>query len=236
MKRRPRQLDLPDEIRAQFPPELGTLKHIKVLTNIEYRALTHPPIFYRLGRSFMNLSDKDKVSSVAEICLFGLVVVLKNILLSSRYFIPALLQHVENSRDFAFADGALPRKYKLLIGIAFDVSYGAVNGVKSLASQAMEASADRKDLYTGKIATPWRLSRQPHYYTNSELIKFRKWTPVAINKFLQYSDETETNPHSDSLNAPPMQLFLANGVWAVEATDDYKPYQKERNIKRSGGS
>ncbi len=39
---------------------------------------------------------------------------------------PELLKHVENSSDFVFADGALPKKYKLLIAMAFDASYGAV--------------------------------------------------------------------------------------------------------------
>ncbi len=52
---------------------------------------------------------------------------------------PDLLKHVENSRDFVFAEGALPRKYKLLIAMAFDASFGAVQGVKSLAQQAIEA-------------------------------------------------------------------------------------------------
>jgi len=31
---------------------------------------------------------------------------------------------------FVFADGALPKKFKLLIGMAFDASHGAVGGVK----------------------------------------------------------------------------------------------------------
>ncbi len=59
---------------------------------------------------------------------------------------PDLLKHVENSSDFACADGALPRKYKLLIGMAFDASHGAVNGVKSLAQQALEAGATKEEI------------------------------------------------------------------------------------------
>ncbi len=59
---------------------------------------------------------------------------------------PDLLKHIENSRDFVFADGALPRKYKLLIAMAFDASYGAVNGVKSLAQQALEAGATKEEI------------------------------------------------------------------------------------------
>jgi alkylhydroperoxidase/carboxymuconolactone decarboxylase family protein YurZ len=59
---------------------------------------------------------------------------------------PDLLKHIDNSRHFVFADGALPRKFKLLIAMAFDASYGAVNGVKSLAQQALEAGATKEEI------------------------------------------------------------------------------------------
>lgn len=59
---------------------------------------------------------------------------------------PDLLKHVENSGDFVFAEGALPRKFKLLIAMAFDASYGAVNGVKSLAQQAIDAGATKEEI------------------------------------------------------------------------------------------
>ncbi len=59
---------------------------------------------------------------------------------------PELLKHIEKSRDFVFDDGALPRKFKLLIAMAFDASYGAVNGVKSLAQQASEAGATKEEI------------------------------------------------------------------------------------------
>jgi alkylhydroperoxidase/carboxymuconolactone decarboxylase family protein YurZ len=59
---------------------------------------------------------------------------------------PDLLKHVENSGDFVFAEGALPRKFKLLIAMAFDESYGAVNGVKSLAQQAINAGATKEEI------------------------------------------------------------------------------------------
>ncbi|SNQ62190.1 carboxymuconolactone decarboxylase family protein [Candidatus Methanoperedens nitratireducens] len=45
-----------------------------------------------------------------------------------------------------FADGALPGKFKLLIAMAFDASYGAVQGVKVLAQQAMEAGATKEEI------------------------------------------------------------------------------------------
>ena len=53
---------------------------------------------------------------------------------------------VERSHDFAFEEGALQRKYKLLIAMAFDASYGAVNGVISLAQQAIKAGATKERL------------------------------------------------------------------------------------------
>ncbi len=59
---------------------------------------------------------------------------------------PELLKHVENSGGFVFNDGALPKKYKLLIGMAFDASFGAVQGVKSLARQAIEAGATPEEI------------------------------------------------------------------------------------------
>ena len=59
---------------------------------------------------------------------------------------PKLLKHVENSSEFVFSDGTLPRKFKLLIGMAFDASYGTVQGVKSLAQQAMEAGATKEEI------------------------------------------------------------------------------------------
>jgi hypothetical protein len=51
---------------------------------------------------------------------------------------------LKNSRDFVFADGVLPKKFKLLIAMSFDASYGAVNGVTSLAQQALEAGATKE--------------------------------------------------------------------------------------------
>jgi len=51
---------------------------------------------------------------------------------------PELLKHVENSGEFVFNDGALPKKFKLLIAMAFDASFGAVNGVKSQTDEAMK--------------------------------------------------------------------------------------------------
>jgi alkylhydroperoxidase/carboxymuconolactone decarboxylase family protein YurZ len=59
---------------------------------------------------------------------------------------PELLKLVKATNDFALADGALPRKIKFLIAMALDASEGAVEGVGSLAEQAMKARATREEI------------------------------------------------------------------------------------------
>jgi alkylhydroperoxidase/carboxymuconolactone decarboxylase family protein YurZ len=59
---------------------------------------------------------------------------------------PELLKHVENTREFALADGVLPRKFKLLIALALDAAHGAEGGVKALAQAALQAGATREEI------------------------------------------------------------------------------------------
>jgi alkylhydroperoxidase/carboxymuconolactone decarboxylase family protein YurZ len=59
---------------------------------------------------------------------------------------PEFLKLVQDTRDFAMTDGALPRKFKFLIALALDASHGAVEGVKSLAQAAMNAGATREEI------------------------------------------------------------------------------------------
>ena len=59
---------------------------------------------------------------------------------------PELLQIVTKTTTFALDDGALPRKFKLLIAMALDASHGTVQGVKSLAEQAMKAGASKEEI------------------------------------------------------------------------------------------
>jgi alkylhydroperoxidase/carboxymuconolactone decarboxylase family protein YurZ len=59
---------------------------------------------------------------------------------------PELLQLVMKTTVFALDDGALPRKFKLLIAMALDASHGTVEGVKSLAQQAIQAGATREEI------------------------------------------------------------------------------------------
>ncbi len=59
---------------------------------------------------------------------------------------PEMLKRVREQNEFIYADGALPRKVKLLIAMAFDAAHGAENGVRSLATQAKKAGATTKEI------------------------------------------------------------------------------------------
>ncbi|MCX9012717.1 MAG: carboxymuconolactone decarboxylase family protein [Candidatus Methanoperedens sp.] len=81
-----------------------------------------------------------------------------------------LLRHLENSRDFVFSDGALPRKFKLIIAMAFDASYGTVQGVKSPAEQAVEAGATKEEI-TEALRVAQHLSGTGCVYTAGQALK-----------------------------------------------------------------
>jgi len=59
---------------------------------------------------------------------------------------PALMKHVQGSDELIYGDGAVPRKYKLLIAMAFDAAHGAEGGVRALAGSAMQAGATKQEI------------------------------------------------------------------------------------------
>lgn len=59
---------------------------------------------------------------------------------------PKLLKLVEEARQLAFSDGALPRKFKLLIAMALLAASGGESGVKSLAQVALQAGATKEEI------------------------------------------------------------------------------------------
>jgi len=59
---------------------------------------------------------------------------------------PKILKVVNDTREFAMTDGALPRKTKLLIAMVLDAVHGASDGVHSLATQAIKAGATKEEI------------------------------------------------------------------------------------------
>jgi alkylhydroperoxidase/carboxymuconolactone decarboxylase family protein YurZ len=59
---------------------------------------------------------------------------------------PKLFNLIEQTRQLALGDGALPRKFKLLIAIALDAAHGSVDGVASLSRVALQAGATKEEI------------------------------------------------------------------------------------------
>jgi alkylhydroperoxidase/carboxymuconolactone decarboxylase family protein YurZ len=58
-----------------------------------------------------------------------------------------LFNNITSARNLAFRDGALSVKNRLLIALALDAAHGAVDGVKNLAKQAMDAGASKEEIF-----------------------------------------------------------------------------------------
>ncbi len=59
---------------------------------------------------------------------------------------PVFFDMLENTRELSFAEEGIPLKYKFLLAMALDAANGAVEGVKVLALQAMEAGATKEEV------------------------------------------------------------------------------------------
>jgi alkylhydroperoxidase/carboxymuconolactone decarboxylase family protein YurZ len=59
---------------------------------------------------------------------------------------PDLRKLVKEISEFALSDGALPKKYKLLIAMALDAAHGAEKGVRALVQLALNAGATKEEV------------------------------------------------------------------------------------------
>ncbi len=59
---------------------------------------------------------------------------------------PKLDAHLKASGEYVFGEGALPKKTKYLIALAFDAAHGAANGVRVLAQSALREGATKEEI------------------------------------------------------------------------------------------
>lgn len=59
---------------------------------------------------------------------------------------PKLLSLVNDTQRSALAEGALPRRFKLLIAMVLDAVNSAPDGVQSLAREAIKAGATKEEI------------------------------------------------------------------------------------------
>jgi alkylhydroperoxidase/carboxymuconolactone decarboxylase family protein YurZ len=72
--------------------------------------------------------------------------------------------------DLIYGDGALPRKVKLLIALAFDAAHGADQGVRSLAKSAMQEGATMQEIAEA-VRVAYHLAGVGSLYTASRGLK-----------------------------------------------------------------
>ena len=83
---------------------------------------------------------------------------------------PRLMNHLKETNDLIYAPGALPKKFKLLMAMAFDAAYGADQGVKALANAAMKEGATKEEIAEA-LRVAYHLSGVGTLYTASNGLK-----------------------------------------------------------------
>ena len=83
---------------------------------------------------------------------------------------PKLMDHLRAADELVYADGALPKKIKLLIALAFDAANGAVNGVRALARTARENGASDAEI-AETVRVAYHLSGVGSVYSASQGLK-----------------------------------------------------------------
>jgi len=92
-----------------------------------------------------------------------------------------LYRNVAGTSDLAINDGALKKKYKLLIALALDAAEGTVDGVRSAATQALANGATKEEIMeTVRVAN--YISGVGCVYTAAEAFQDIKWN-ITIEKF-----------------------------------------------------
>ena len=83
---------------------------------------------------------------------------------------PELMAHLQATDPLIYADGALPRKFKLLVAMAFDAAAGAEGGVRALANAALQAGATREEI-AETLRVAYHLTGVGTLYTASRALK-----------------------------------------------------------------
>mgnify|MGYP006266460763 CR=1 FL=1 len=83
---------------------------------------------------------------------------------------PKLIHHLRETNALVYCEGALPKKYKLLMAMAFDAAHGAYEGVKALAGSAMKEGATKEEIAEA-LRVAYQLAGVGSLYTASRGLK-----------------------------------------------------------------
>jgi alkylhydroperoxidase/carboxymuconolactone decarboxylase family protein YurZ len=83
---------------------------------------------------------------------------------------PELMAHLQATDPLIYADGALSRRFKLLVAMAFDAAAGAEGGVRALANAALQAGATKEEI-AETLRVAYHLTGVGTLYTASRALK-----------------------------------------------------------------
>lgn len=83
---------------------------------------------------------------------------------------PQIREHLQAADGLIYADGALPKKFKLLLAMAFDAAHGAQGGVRTLANAALQEGATKEQIAEA-LRVAYYLSGVGALYTASQALK-----------------------------------------------------------------
>ncbi len=83
---------------------------------------------------------------------------------------PELVAHLQATDPLIYADGALPKRFKLLVAMAFDAAAGAEGGVRALANAALQAGATKEEI-AETLRVAYHLTGVGTLYTASRALK-----------------------------------------------------------------
>jgi alkylhydroperoxidase/carboxymuconolactone decarboxylase family protein YurZ len=83
---------------------------------------------------------------------------------------PDFMSQMDKMNESVYSAGALPRKIKLLIALAFDAAHGADQGVRNLALSAMKEGATKEEIAEA-VRVAYHLTGVGSLYTASRGLK-----------------------------------------------------------------
>jgi alkylhydroperoxidase/carboxymuconolactone decarboxylase family protein YurZ len=83
---------------------------------------------------------------------------------------PKMMDHLKDMSELIYSSGALPKKIKLLMAMAFDAAHGADLGVKALAHAATAEGATMEEIAEA-LRVAYHLSGVGTLYTASSGLK-----------------------------------------------------------------
>ncbi len=83
---------------------------------------------------------------------------------------PKLIEHYDQLRDFAYAEGALSSKVKLLIAMAIDVEHGSAQGAIAIGTRALKMGASKEEIVEA-LRISYQIGGNQALFTSAQVLQ-----------------------------------------------------------------